>query len=265
MREQSFKFGELETRALFFLEEKEISTITSEDLAKALKISSNRANKLAWQLIRKNRLIRIKKGLFLFAPMRAGIAGNWSEDNYFILDKVIQGKPYYVSFLTAMHHYELTEQIPLVVQVVTTAKVNSFSAIGSKFQFIKVRKLGKYKEEKIKGKNINFATQEQLIIDGLTYPKYCTGIIEVTKALWNAKLNFKELRTLVKDSKNVVQRRLGYLLEVLKRKESKLFEGKFAGLQWLDPSSTKKPIEVSKKWNLRVNLTDKELTYWMKT
>lgn len=265
MREQSFKFGELETRALFFLEEKEISMLTSEDLAKALKISSNRANKLAWQLVKKNRLIRIKKGLYLFAPMRSGIKGHWSEDTYVVLDKLMQGKPYYVSFLTAMHHYGLTEQIPIVVQVVTTSKVNPFSAVGAKFQFIKVRKLGKYVQEKIRGKTINFTTKEQLIIDCLSYPEYCAGITEAAKAIWNAKLNFKDLKTLAKQSKNVIQRRLGYLLEVLKIKESKQFGGKFAGLHWLDPSSVKKEIEISKKWGLRVNLAEKELTYWMET
>lgn len=261
---KNITFGELETTALFKMEEAETSIISSSELAKMLKISKNRANKLAWQLVSKKRLIRIRRGNYLFAPLRAGPKGYWSEHSLLLVSQLLKNKEYYIGFWTALNHYSLTEQIPLATQVVVTQRRRSFSYLGSRMDFIKVDKLGEFQEEKIGGKTVRVATLEQLIVDCLGHQEYCGGMVEISKALWNARerINWDKLRYLAVKSKDAVQRRLGYLLEVLKLPPIKLNE-KFVGWRWLDSHTNKKIVGKSKRWGLWLNMTEKEITEWL--
>lgn len=262
MTTQNIRFGELETKALFALEEAEARVITSSELGRMLKLSKNRTNKLVWQLVRKKRLIRIRRGIYLFAPLKAGPKGNWSEEAFVVLSELLK-KDYYIGYWAALNQYGLTEQIPWVVQVVTTRRRRSFEAAGAKFEFIKVGKLGKWQEERIAGKNVRMGTVEQLIIDCLTHPEYCGGVKEAAKALWNArnKINWKMLRQLAVRSKDATKRRLGFLLELLGLPSLRL-EREFIGWRWLDPSTAKTVKEKSVKWALILNLSKAELTAW---
>ncbi|MEK6979741.1 MAG: type IV toxin-antitoxin system AbiEi family antitoxin [Candidatus Micrarchaeota archaeon] len=259
---KNFRFGELETRALFALEEAETSLITSSELAKILKISKNRANKLAWQFVKKKRLLRIRRGTYLFAPLKAGPKGQWGEEAFALISQVLKDKPYYISFRTAMNYYGLTEQIPWITQVVVTQRRRSFEAVGTKYEFIKVDKIGEWQQENMTGRQVKIATKEQLIIDCLAHPEYCGGMGEISKALWNARdeLDRKKLRGLALNSKDVVRRRLGYLFELLKLPS--LIKEEFAGWRWLDPSHIKDLKGRLVKWGLLINLTKKELTGW---
>ena len=75
------------------------------------------------------------------------------------------------------------------------------------------------KEEWINSKEkIRISDIEKTIIDCLTYPQYCGGITEIAKGIWLAKdkLDYKTLLSYAdKCNKNVVAKRLGYLLELL--------------------------------------------------
>lgn len=263
---QKYRFGELETKALFALEEKEASIVRISVLGRLLRISRNRANKLAWQLARKKRLIRIRKGVYLFAPLKAGPKGEWSEEALIVLSEILKDKPYYVSFWTALNFYHLTEQIPIVVQAVITHRRRPFNAVGAKFEFITVKKLGEWKEERTGNKAFRIATIEQLIIDCLTHPEYCGGIDEACKGLWEARkrIDYLKLKELAKKAPDVVQRRLGYLLEKLGLRKIKLRK-KFSGWRWLDPGWSKKDYEKNEKWGLLANLSDNELLSWMES
>ncbi len=263
MDSQDFRFGELETRLLFALEEAEAGLVSSIEIGRLLEISRARANKLAWQLARKKRLIRIRKGVYLFAPMKAGPKGYWSEAALALIPQLLKDTPYYVGFWTALNHHGLTEQIPWVTQVAVTQRRRSFEAVGTKFEFIKVNKLGEWREEKIAGKTVKIAALEQLIIDCLTHPEYCGGMEEVCKALWAArnKIVWGKLEALASRSNDAVRRRLNFLLETLGLPPLK-FRHKSGGWRWLDPTQPKKAKEKSVKWGLLVNLTRKELTHW---
>ncbi|PIN84917.1 MAG: hypothetical protein COV47_04910, partial [Candidatus Diapherotrites archaeon CG11_big_fil_rev_8_21_14_0_20_37_9] len=231
---QKYGFGELETRALFVLEQNDTALVRTSDLGRLLKISKNHANKLVWQLVKKKRLIRIRKGVYLFAPLKAGPKGEWTEEGLLVISELLKNKPYYVSFWTALNFYHLTEQVPLVVQTMITHRRRSFSAVGTKFEFITVKKLGEWREEKIGQKKIRIATIEQLLIDCLTHPEHGGGVEEACKGLWEARkrIDYKKLGDLAQKSPDVVQRRLGYLLEKLGLKKIKLSK-KSSGWRWL--------------------------------
>jgi len=263
MVKQNIRFGGLETRLLFKLEEAEASTVSASKIAALLGISKARANKLAWQLAGKKRLIRLRKGVYLFAPLKAGPRGLWSEHAFAILPEVMKGEDYYVGFATALNHYGLTEQIPWVAQVVVKRARRDFKAVQTRFEFIKLRHFGEWREEKIAGKSVRIATVEQLLADCASFPEYCGGAGGVCKALWEArrKVDWKKFEELALKSNDATRRRLGYLLELLGLKRVKL-EKEFKGWRWLDPSGAKIAKGKSGKWGLWLNLTEKELTDW---
>ncbi len=260
--QRNMRFGELETRTLFALEEAGARFVTSAQLAALLRVSAGRANKLTWQLVRKKRLLRLKKGLFLFAPMRSGKEGLWSEHSLRLLPELMKGKEYYVGFWTALNYYGLTEQIPITVQVVSTSRQRKFEALQTRFEFFKARKLGEWREEKIGDEIVRFATIEQLIVDCLAYPENSGGLKEACKALWEARkrVDWAKLEQLASDSGDAVRRRLGYLSELLGLK--KLKATRFVGWRWLDPSRVKKEVGRSDKWGLLLNVSEKALTDW---
>lgn len=256
------RLGDMELGALFALEEREAGVITLAELAKELKLSRLQAWKLSSRLVRKKRLIRLKRGIYLFAPMKAGRKGLWTENALVSVSRLMEGKDYYVGFWTALNHYGLTEQIPITVQVVTTSRQRAFEALQTRFEFIQVRRLGEWQEEEIDGNKIKFATIEQLVLDCLALPQKSGGVKEACKALWNArkKLDWAKFEALASKSNEAVKRRSGYIAELLGVGKFKL--QKFSGWRWLDSSAPKKALAKSKKWGLLLNVPIKELVEW---
>ncbi len=252
----------MELKALFALEENEAGVVVLAELAKKLRLTRVQAWKLASRLVRKKRLLRLKRGVYLFAPMKSGPKGLWTENAFTIVPKLMAGKGHYVSFWAALNHYGLTEQIPFAVQIVATSRQRKFEALQTRFEFIQVRRLGEWREEEIGGKPVRFATPEQLMIDCLALPENCGGVKEACKALWNArnKINWKRLEELASKSNDAIRRRLGYTSELLGIHRFKPL--KSVGWRWLDPSAPKKPMAKSEKWGLLLNVSEKELVEW---
>lgn len=263
---ENIRFGEMELNALFSLEEKGAGIVSFAQLRDEFKLSEISACKLASRLVRKKRLIRLKRGIYLFAPMKAGKEGHWSEDALTSIPLLMKEKEYYVSFWMALNHYGLTEQIPYTIQILTTRHQRSFDALQTHYELVQTNKLGEWREEKIGDKTVRMATIEQLLIDCMAKPRYCGGIKVVAQAVWEARkrIDWDKMDSLVSKSKDSVQRRYGYLCDLLKVHKFK--PQKPIGWRWLDPSRGKKEkITESKKWGLIVNVSDKTLTEWMES
>ncbi len=265
MRIQNIRFGKLETRALFALEEAEASMVKTADLARFLSIPLSQVRKVAWQLVKKKRLLRLKRGVYLFAPLKAGPKGEWSEHSFVLLAELMKGKPYYISFWSALNHYGLTEQIPVTVQVMVTRQQRNFQFGGTKYEFIHTRKLGEWREEIVAKRLVKIATKEQLLIDCLTHPQRCGGIEGVSKALWYAKeeLDWNKLQTLAQQANHATQRRLAYLAEYWKLPIKMTINP--TGWRWLDPSNPKTIRGKSVKWGLLLNVEEQRLRQWMES
>ena len=250
----------MEMNALFALEQAEAGIVTLAELSKKLHLSKVQVWKLASRLVRKKRLIRIRRGIYLFAPLKAGKKGLWTESSLAAVPVIMKNKGYYVGFWAALNHYGLTEQMPVSVQIITKSRGRAFKALQSTFEFVEVRELGRWQEEKINDKSIRFATIEQLVCDCLTLPEKSGGIKEACKALWSAreKINWKIIQEL--KFTDAAWRRLGYLCELLDIGNIKA--KKITGWRWLDPSSSKKILSKSKRWGLLLNVSEKELTEW---
>ena len=259
---QKIRFGDMELEALFALEESEEGVLTIGEIAERMRLSKEQAWKLASRLVRKNRLIRLKRGVYLFAPMKAGRKGLWTEDAIATIPKLMEGKEYYIGFWSALSHYGLTEQVPVTVQIVTTSRQRTLEALQTRFEFTQVRRLGEWRDERVGENMVRIATLEQLLLDCLSLPEKSGGIKEACKALWNArkKLDWKKLEALTSSSSDAARRRLGYLSELLGMR--KLKPGEIVGWRWLDPSAPKRALNKSVKWGLLLNISEKELLEW---
>lgn len=272
MVEQKLFFGPLESKLLFSLEERGTSVFSFKEAKQILKTSNDSLKNVLYRLKGKGRIIEIKKGQYLFVPAKAGIEGNWSENIFLVVSKIMK-KEYYVGFWTALNYWGMTEQIPQTVFVVITSRARDFEFGNQKIEFVlfsKKRFFG-FVKEKIKNCEFNISTKEKTIIDCLLFPKYCGGIGEIAKGIFNARkeLDWSQLLKFIKKIKvGTVKRRLGFILEELKIKkdiQKQLKKKPFAGFAWADPSTQKKKFHYNKKWGLKVNIEKKALTGWMES
>ncbi len=253
-------------RLLFWLEEREKPLFTFQDARKALGGTVASATNVLKRLRKKKRVVTIQKGLYLFAPFKSGVQGHWSEDSLVVVPLLAGKNSYYLGFLSAMKFWDMTEQLPRTVHIVLKKRKKSFEALGSKFIFIRKKFFGEIVSQKIGDSSINVSSREQTILDGLLFPEYCLGLSEVANALNSSRseLDFGKLVLLAKKEKGIVRRRLGFLLEALKMgAKAKKLAGNFKGFNWLDPTSKKNLFGYSKKWGLKLNVSEKELLYFL--
>jgi len=186
---QNIRLGPQENKLLLSLEGKKISVFGFSDARDILQSSDSAVWNVLEGLRKKERIREIEGGKYLLIPARAGIEGSWTEDPWIIVPHLID--VYYVGFWTAMSFWDMTEQIPYTVFVVTTKrKKNRIIKFGKqKFQFVTVskNKFFGYVKEKAGKDTFYISSREKTIVDGLMHPEYCGGIPEVTKCMWNAR------------------------------------------------------------------------------
>ncbi len=268
---QNISLGPNEAKLLLTLAEKNISVFTAKDAKGILQTTDSSATHILMNLVRKRRLQRIEKGKYLLIPDEAGVDRYWAEEPWVVVPHLVD--EYYVGFWTAMNYWDMTEQIPYTIYVVTKKqkKKSSLKFGNQKFQFITLseKKFFGVVEAKTNKTKFNISTKEKTIVDGLMYPKYCGGIPEVSKAMWSVRKNidWNEVLEFAKKVKvNVVLRRLGYLLSILEI-ENHISKSITKDLQrypyhYLDPSTSKNKIEYSKEYGLIINRTKHELLGW---
>ncbi len=252
-------FGGMELRLIFALEQRKNQLFGIADAKRILGSSNASVWNVLKRLRKKKRVIRLQRGAYLFAPLRSGEEGFWTEDAFRVVPSLVKGD-YYVGFVSAMNYWGMTEQLPVVVYVALTRQKSGLEAVQAKYVFVKKRRLGDFVPVSFGDTVVNVSSVEQTILDGLSFPEYCAGIAGVAKAIWFARkrMDWRKLISLARSGKSgaVVQRRLGYLLELLglkrRAKELKPEEG-FKGFAWLDSTAQKKEFEYDKNWGLKVN------------
>jgi predicted transcriptional regulator of viral defense system len=264
--------GSNELRLLFTLEEKEKMIFTSNDAYEILGTSHSLVKNVLYRLRKKGRIEKIEKGKYLLIPAKAGYNGSWSEIPYLLARYLIQ--PYYIGFWSALNFWGMTEQTPRTVFVATIKRKRDFIYYSTKFEFVTLskRKFFGFVEQEISGGKFWVSSKEKTVLDCLAYPRYCGGLEEVVKGIWNARneLDFNEMINLGnRFGVSVVVRRLGYVLEdvldIEKDARSKITATKSRGYRWLDPLASKKleTPKYSTKYGLILNRAPEELTDWM--
>ena len=261
----------LESKLLLTLEERGLSVFTTDDAKDVLGTSDPSIWHVLNGLVHKKRIQRIERGRYLLVPARAGVEGHWAESPWVIVSHLID--VYYIGFWSAMNYWDMTEQIPYTVFVATTKRKRNLEYGNQRFEFVTLSKkkfFGFVKEKTGQKESFNISSREKTIVDGLTHPEYCGSIVEVTKAMWNArkKVDWNTILEMTEKIQiNIVLKRLGYLLFVLdiEEKISKKTRDKIKKIphHYLDPTTSKDRITISKEYGLSINRTKDELLAWM--
>ncbi len=219
------------------------AVFTIKDVAKIANKTLGYSSLMLFRLKKRGLILEVEKGKYALKE----------TNNYAIASNLAY--PSYISFLTAFSYYNMITQIPKKIQIVClkSKKKTSFDGYDLKFIKMKQNRFFGYKREKVSQGFIFIAEIEKAIIDSLFLPKYCP-IDDTYKA-------FKEMESInteklidyaLKMKKDIVLKRLGYLLEKLgidiydKIKNSINYKYDF-----LDIISKKG--KKNKKWKLIIN------------
>jgi len=266
---RKIKLGSIEVRLLFELEKERKTVFSIDDAKRILRGSGPSVRNVLYRLRKKGRIDDLEKGKYLLVPARAGYEGSWAEVPLLLVPHIVDN--YYVGFWSALNFWQMTEQVPRTIFVVTTKRKKDLDYGTTRFEFVTVsrKRFFGFQEESIAGATFNVSSREKTIVDCLWLPKYCGGMDEAVKAISIAseKLDYP---TLLENSKrlgvNVVVRRLGYILDLLglgDKLGQEIAGARFNGFMWLDPIGPRKILGYSKRWGLTVNRSKEELTTWV--
>lgn len=174
-----------------------------------------------------------------------------------------------MAYWTALHHGQLTEQVPRITYVqTTTRKLPSRKIVlGRVYQFVTVtaRKFFGHRREFIGHHGYRITDREETIPDCLDRPDLAGGIPEVVKTLRSTdQIRWSHLDDYVaRMGSGAVVKRLGFLVERLSlsipdREEHLAWwrERRTQGLAILDPSSLREAHRIDTRWRIRVNLEE---------
>jgi predicted transcriptional regulator of viral defense system len=134
---KTIRLGSHETRLLFELERLGRKVFTLQEASEILELSKALTANVLYRLKRKGRVLQVEKGKYILIPARAGIEGYWAEDIFLVVDKLIS--EYYIGFLTAMHYWDLTEQIPYAILVATPRRKAPVKLDSETIRFVTIR------------------------------------------------------------------------------------------------------------------------------
>jgi len=264
---REIRLGPRELKIILTLEEEGKTIFNTADAYRILKSTRDSVNSALYRLRIKGRIEEIERGKYLLIPAKAGYRGKWAEMPFVIVSEIVRS--YYIGFWSALNYWGMTEQVPSVTFVVTTNRKRNLEYGPLKFKFITFSKNKFFGivEEEIGGEKFRISSREKTIVDCLIYPKYCGGIDEVVKGIWEAQ-NELDFTKIIDYSKKigtkVVIKRLLYILDILniKTNVNKEVLKDDKGFMWFDPSGPRKAIEYSKEYGLIINRTQRDLMSW---
>lgn len=190
-------------------------------------------------------LYRLKKDKLIFEIEKNKYTT--TKDSLAIASNIIW--PCYISFWSAIRYYNLTEQIPHVVEIITTRRRKKreidFHYTKIIFTRIKPKYFFGYKRERYQNFNIFIAYKEKALLDSALFKKI--SFSEICSIL---KGNISDINTdllikyLIKIKNKALIKRFGILLDKLNinkcNKLKKFIDYKYVPLDYALPSKGKK-------------------------
>jgi len=200
------------------------------NVVQALNGNKNKAKVYLSRSLSKGLIYHVKKGIYSFV------------DDPILYSTHIYA-PSYISFCTGLYLHEMLEQIPTKIQVVSPNK-NASNLKDVEFIYLPKRFMFGFEKERYHKDYILLAEKEKIALD-MTY-KINECPLGILKEII-PKLNITKLKKYVgKIDKNIVYKRMGYLLELNGYKAK--WERKISGTNYFYPNAKK----YIKKWKLYV-------------
>ena len=249
---------------LTYLNNENKSFFTIEDVTKFFhKSTYSSIVKLLHDLVKRKLILRIKNGLYNIIPYEVP-ADQYFPNWHIIALYLMKNTDYYIGYYSALEIHNLITQPALKEQIVANKRIiPSVKKIGKiDFQFIykKQERFFGYKKIWINDYNkIPCSDLEMTFIDCLDKPCYSGGITEISKALFQVKdrLNYNKLLDYaIKFDKQVVFKRLGFLLELLEIDTpiiEKLYKLRSNAFTLLEPVLQKQG-KMQNRWQIQINM-----------
>lgn len=173
---------ETELIARLAYEKKEI--VTADEIDAFLPAGFLYRRQLVFKLKKKNILIPIKSGIYIFVPLESVPTGRRVSE--FIVPSVYfpDGK-YYIGYSTMFNYYNFTEQQFQRVYVINTRLSKEKKIAGVMYKFIKVSAQQMYGVEKknIKGVDVFVSSKERTLVDLIFFNKPVGGLFSAGEIL----------------------------------------------------------------------------------
>jgi len=228
--------------------------------------SDDRTNEALRRLERGGWLHRLERGKYLIVPLEAGVERRWSESALVIAPHLIQ--PAAIAYWSALHYWQLTEQIPrtVFVQSTTRKRQSEKKILGITFRFITVvqTKFFGVVRKTIEGQPFYVTDCEKTLVDAADRPELSGGAIQLAQSLQAAQeINWQRLTDyLLRWPATSPLKRLGYLVETLDlpipNRSETLDQWQRAiapGVVKLEPGHSEKAGSIVTRWQLRTNVT----------
>lgn len=215
------------------------------------------------RLEKKGWLQRVERGVYLLIPLEAGPERTWSESSLVIAPYLIQ--PAAVAYWSALHYWQMTEQIPRITFVQSTKRKLPVDVLGLRFQFVAVKEARFFGilERMLNGKKFFVTDREKTLVDCANRPDLSGGVMQLAQALETgyAEIEWPKLDAYLKSWEGgTVVKRLGYLIDRLSiqipEREPRLAEWRkllSRGISPLEPGLGNSGPVVT-RWGLRINV-----------
>lgn len=236
----------------------------ARELSKEFAINDSYINECLSILRRQGWIEAIKPGLYSLSPvLLSGHPVSEYEIAMSLIDQVA------IAYWSAMHHHQLTQQIPHKIFLLTITNTRLPRTVIGKDREILINKIHYHllsvkkehyfgiKKFWIGSVKISVTDLERTLVDAISKPKYCGGFSEVIEA-FKLALDKIDIVKIINYSKMMGvsnMRRLGWMLEYISIKSELIQELqiKFSGYVKLNPSGSNKG-KFNKKWGVRINI-----------
>ncbi len=168
---------------------------------------------------RANRIVSVTKGGWVPVPPTHRTAGAPPPIDYIDYLMDFLGYPYYVGFLSSARIHGASHQVPMVLQIVTPARLRDRRIGGHRIQFIRRTAASDRAAERrdIDAGTITVATPETTVLDVVEAPQHAAGLGNVGNVLGELVLEGRiDMERLVAEAAGyptTVVQRVGWFLD----------------------------------------------------
>jgi len=254
------RFGPIETQIIARLSYEKKTFITAKELDELFNLSPIERAKIVFRLKKKNILIPVKRGVYIFSPLEAG-PGGIGIDEMLIPPLYFSKNNYYIGYSTMFNYYGFTEQLFQTVYVLNISFTREKIICGIKFKFLKIPGNRMYGLQKIQVKDteVIVSDKERTLVDLLYFYKPVGGIKVASeifkKAVDEKQCNIKKIINYAYKFPNVtLRKRVGIMLEELGIDESLLRPlAKTIKKTAISSLNKSRKGKINKKWRVIVN------------
>jgi len=260
--------GPVSAHLISMLYEDNKAIFTIRDAQWILGKTYNETTDLLSELVKRKVLTRLKAGKFLIIPQQLGRSEQYLGNWYVAGREVVNSERYYIAYYSAMHYWGMLTQPLLKIFIAVPKRQIVPYEMRDRLVFVSVsvKSLWGIKEEWIApNEKVSISDREKTIVDALIHPEYCGGITEIAKGLWlvKEKIKYQRLDDYVRKlGKNVVGKRLGYILEILNIEQPELIDRlkEYVKNRYdkFDPNLSEKRIDKN-KWRLIDNVGQEQI------